>query len=177
MSTELTVPEKLGPAMAALNPRQRGFVIAFCTMAEPDATNAARAAGYVDNGKTGIRVLGHRLLHSENVRQAILEFARNMVGTEGLMVGLQAIMAVARNPQAKDHAKAALALMNRGGLHEVVERHNTHHIILTEQEKVEEIKQLAQFLGQDPSKFLGTTTIDADFHEVPPGLEGLEDLL
>lgn len=178
MST-LTIPSsiegKFGPAMQALNPRQQAFVMAFFAMADPEAVHAARAAGYKMDGNPGsIRVQAHALMHSDKIQAAMLEWAQRQVRGAGLAIGLKAILKIAGNAQHKDQAKAAIALMNRAGMHEIVERKNTHEIILSEKEKIEEIKQLALFLGHDPATLIGTITLSQGEYEPVP--EGLEDV-
>ena len=59
---ETAPDESWGPAMAALNPKQRAFVLAYVLLTNADATAAARLAGYEDNGSgQSIRVQGFRL--------------------------------------------------------------------------------------------------------------------
>ncbi len=92
---------QLGPAMAALNERQRQFVYA---MFEPgrNYSDAARAAGYTDEG--GIRVQAHRLAHNPKVQAAMREEAENLIG--GVLPLAHASMVdILKNPAHQDHAK------------------------------------------------------------------------
>src|ERR1700676_29923 len=65
----------LGPAMQALNPRQRGFVMAKFDLGDhPSDVECARAAGY-DGTKQSVIVQAHRLAHSDKILAAIHEEA------------------------------------------------------------------------------------------------------
>ncbi len=127
---QLTVSaEALGPAMAALNPRQRAFVVAMFDLgADATYADAARRAGYPDDGGTSIRVQAHRLAHSDRVQAAFREEAEKMAA--GLLPLAHKMMAdIARNPAHPDHFKAvkhaqALAGVSPTQKHEVVHKHD-----------------------------------------------------
>lgn len=156
MNTDLVVmdADTLGPAMRALNPRQRAFVIAYCEMDKPSATEAARVAGYADNplsrdsdaGKGAIRVQAARLMQRQDVRAAMVEECRRRLAWD-LPVHMAAVKSIALNDQHRDQLKAALALMNRGGLPDVREVVHQHEITLTDQEKWQQIAEIYQKAG------------------------------
>ena len=75
------LPDRLGPRMAVLTDLQRKFCWLMAGGME-NASGAARAAGYTDNGslkdngKSGIRVLAHRLMQDPRILDAIEECGR-----------------------------------------------------------------------------------------------------
>jgi hypothetical protein len=128
----LTVPnstETVGPAMQALNERQRAFVAAmFDIGVNATYTDAARRAGYPDDGGGSIRVQAHRLAHSDKIQAAFREEAERRV-TALLPTAHGGIAAILANPSHPDHFKAikhtqALAGFAPTQKHEVVHKHD-----------------------------------------------------
>lgn len=67
---------ELGPAMKALNPRQRGFVMAKFDLGDhPTDTECAYAAGFTSSTPNGMHVQAHRLAMNSKVQAAIREEA------------------------------------------------------------------------------------------------------
>lgn len=163
MSTELTEIVEYGPAMNALRPQHRGFVVAYCTNG-CNATDAARAAGYTDTGTGAIKVQAHRTLHRSDVRAAIREWTIAAVQAK-LPIYKQLLDEVAENPQHKDQTKAILALMDRGGMPAVVERNTNVNITLTTNEKIAQIKELAERNGIPLQQVLGNV-VEGEFKDV-----------
>ena len=154
----------LGPAMQALNDRQRAFVVALFALGCCDPVEAARAAGYPDNGKTGIRVQAHRLAHHPKVQAAIDEWQKR--GSKALVpFATKNIVAIASGAQHKDQLKANLALLAMGGHGPVTESRVTHEVVLTRQEQIAQIREFARELGHNPDEYLGRV-IDVDFKEI-----------
>jgi hypothetical protein len=56
--------------------------------------------------------------------------------------------------------------LNRAGLVEVSESKHTVEVVLTRQEKIREIKSLAEQMGVDPKTLLGNNVTDAEFEEI-----------
>ena len=130
--------ESWGPAMAALNPKQRAFCLAYVLQTNAEATAAARLAGYEDNGSgQSIRVQGFRLTHNAKVLAAIREVVTAR-GSKNLPVYVNALERVAANDQHKDQVRAIDMLLTRGGLPEITERNVNVNVTLTEAEKVSE---------------------------------------
>ena len=156
--TTITMDMKLGPAMAALNGRQRGFVIAFCAQGGKDATAAASAAGYEGKG-SALRFQAYRLVHSEAIQAAIHEEVTKR--QQAVAVRTQAnIEAIANNPDAKNHFEANKLLLALAG-HTPVNR--SEHIVtheLSTADMVEKIRQLGAVLGENVVKALLPPTID-----------------
>lgn len=162
----------LGPAMRAILPRHRLFVIACLDSGvKIDFTRAARIAGYA-RGKPGdstLRVRGHRLAHSPKIQAAILEESQKRLQA-GTMAATGLLMKIVADPkeETKDRLKAAQMVLDRGGLgsvtvHKVDVTHTDNRI-----EKVAKIVELARLMGQDPKQLLGSLAdvTDADFEMV-----------
>lgn len=167
---EIPGPDSLGPCMNALSDRERAFVIALYALACRDPVDAARAAGYTDNANGAIRVAAHRLMHRDTIQAAILEEGKRRM--KGLMpVAMKHLGDIIENPQHKQQVAAIFGVLNRGGLHEVSEAKHVHEIVMTRDQKIEEIKQFATQLGIDPRKLLGRV-VDAEFEEIPLAPDG-----
>jgi phage terminase small subunit len=89
--------EEHGPAMRGLTERQRNFVMAALADPEGNPTDWARLSGYTDNGKTGIRVLAHRLMRDPRIEAAIVEIARSHFTTGGAALAANNLLRIARN--------------------------------------------------------------------------------
>lgn len=164
----LEVP--FGPAMEALNERQRGFVIAYCTMGYADKTAAARAAGYKEspNGR-GLSTQAQALMHNPRIQAAVVEFGKARLH-EMLPNALKALEDIVNQPGHKKQLDAARVIMNRAGLQERMIVEHTGEILLSAKEKVMEIKQMAKLLGLKPEDVLGQIT-DVEFEDVPAEAE------
>ena len=170
----------LGPAMLALTPRQRAFVVAMLDLPGIDHTAAAERAGYSATSRNSLRVQAHHLLHDEKILDAIQEESRRRLNSSTILA-VSVLMEIASNTvlQPKDRLKAAQAILNRTGFNEKTEHHvKVEHRDATEEAMVERIKKFAGVLGLDAKLLLGQAgVVDAEFHEVETSTEGLEDLL
>lgn len=109
----------LGPKMLACSEKERAFVIAYVADGRENGSDAARAAGYVDNDNGAIRVRAHALLHRDRVLEAIEEVGRKVFrGQFGLAVN--ANRRLLENSDHPDHHKAVQATLSRLGLAEKV---------------------------------------------------------
>lgn len=165
MRQTLLIPTKVefevGPALSALNERQRNFCIAYMSNGGKGA-EAARVAGYSDKSEA-CRVRACELLQHPRVQAAMKELG------DAAFVGmvpeaLAAIRAIANNPQHVKQLDAAKYAMTQAGYREV--REINHNITITDEEKVERIKLLAARLGRDPKEFLGENAIDVEFEDI-----------
>ena len=182
MRSEITLTQKMrfGPAMSALTERRRSFVVALNNAGGKNATEAARAAGYLDSGSGSIRVTANHLLHDPNVQAAIIEDAKaRLVGD--IHATLLGIDEIAGDPSHKDRLKALTTKLHHAGMIEKTIQQMEVSVNVTYEQKVDELKRLAIATGRDPVKYLaekGITITDAEFEEVAPtndipGLEGL----
>jgi phage terminase small subunit len=145
-----------GPAMLRLNERQRTFVRLYLDYPTVSPTNLARMVGYTDR-TNAIRVVAHRLMHSDKVLAAIQEEIGHRFRTDAA-IGRAIVAQIALTDGHPQQFKAALALLDRGGFAVkseqlvVVEKHD-----LTGKALLERIKALADKHGLDPARFLGSS--------------------
>lgn len=169
----IVVPDDgCGPAMLALSPAQRAFVYARvhfgCTN-----TDAARRAGYSDSPGGGAKVTAYRLAHSEAVIAAMVEESRKVLVGQGPQ-SIKTLVDIRddKAEDAKDRLKAAIELLNRGGLQAVSEHHvSVEHHHMTDAQKDQRILALAKELGLPDAEarklLVSPEVIDAEFEEVP----------
>lgn len=165
--------------MLDLNERQRAFVIAMVEMGGINYTRAAIAAGYGGGNYDAASVQGNRLAHDERILTAIHEesFRRLRSGT---IMAVQTLLEIASDTASenKDRLKACEMILNRGGLPASTEHTiKVEHHDMTDQVKIERIRQLAIKQGIDPVKLLGSAghTIDAEFTSIDPKCDKVED--
>jgi hypothetical protein len=169
----IVVPEEgCGPAMLALTPAQRAFVVAKvhfgCTNAE-----AARRAGYSKSQPSDAKVTAYRLAHSENIIAAIVEESRKVMAGEGPR-SIKTLVEIrdSKSGEAKDRIKAAIELLNRGGLNAVSEHHHVVEHTMTDAQKDRRILELAKELGLPDTEarklLIAPEAVDAEFTEVEP---------
>ncbi len=120
------ISDNLGPAMSALNERQRAFVVAMFDLG-PKGTyaEAARQAGYPDNDTGYIRLAAHRMAHNEKVQAALREEAGRRA--TGLLPLANAMMHnIMSDPAHPDHLKALKHMQAIGGLQPVAKIEVVH---------------------------------------------------
>ena len=176
---------RLGPAMDALNDRQRQFVLALiqtgCSKAK-----AAELAGY-KGGSDTLKARGWRLAHDARVQSAMHEEAQKLIRSTSVMaISVIEKLALDKTVKPEVRLKAATELLNRSGLHAHTEHKVTVERRLEGPALVDRIQKLAETLGVDPRKLLGANYTDAEFQVVTPArtdaapalsAAGLEDLL
>lgn len=160
--------ELMGPAMRALNERQRMFVCALSVYGGEQA-EAYRAAGYAVTNDNSAGAAASRLANSAMVVEAIKEEAlRRLDSSSTLAVSTLVELASYKNPDSKVRIKAANSLLDRiSGFAGKTE----HKIIVkddrTTAELIQFIKQTAIANGLDPMKLLGMDKIvEAEYTEV-----------
>ncbi len=162
-------PEEWGPAMAALNPRQRSFVLALCTNgAKPK--QAARTAGY-RGGEESLATQGYRMTHSSpRVQAAIIEVCQ--AGSKEMAPRLlYELHRMATGGAKKEDVKlrAIVAGLAHAGMAPALNVHHEHAHVISYDEKILEIQRLARLVGDDPSeavKGLAPPVTDVEFEEV-----------
>ena len=164
---------EMGPKMSALTERQQRFVVALALQGSRDFTAAARSAGYSPDKPTVAQVTGSRLAHDPRIQEAMFEYAQRQMQTGGL-IAVDIVMDIATNPQHKDQLKAAVALLDRTGLHAKSE----HKVTVEDVSKTDEAmvarflhlaKQNKMPIEQIRATLEGTgVVLDADFTVVEP---------
>ena len=171
MRKEITLTQTMtfGPAMSALNDRQRAFVVALNNAGGKNATEAARSAGYADDGGASIRNHGNWLLHNPNIQAAIVEDARARIAGD-LHATLDIIDDIANNPQHKDRLAAAKVKLHHAGMVEITKVQHEGTVTVTFDQKLERYKALLAQTGGEPDKALAPF-IEGEFTEVEPDEE------
>lgn len=182
---------ELGKAMAAIEPKQRAFVMAYVENATGNAAQAARAAGYgstsetEEQARTAAKVAGWRLIHDQKVLAAVRELAQAHMEANAFKAA-SVLVEIAEDPTHKDRLKAAELLMNRAGMLVVAESKVVHeHRIEKRDTILERIQQIASKNGLNMEAILaarGQAALpapvqDATFEDITPSSDGLEDLL
>jgi len=171
-------PESLGPAMLALHPKARMFVIALVEYGG-DATKAAAHAGYSANGNLQ-SVMACRNMANPKVLAAIREEADKRI-RGGALLGASTLIQLTMSADTDSvKLKAAVELLNRTGLSFVQKHEVVHKDERSDRELEAYITMIARKHGLTPASLLGydpdKETIEGEFEEVN-GSEGLEDLL
>ncbi len=179
------VQESLGPAMQALTPMQRRYVLALIEPQKPGAdgmngTAAAEAAGYQGDRKK-LAEIGSRLRHNPKVVAAIHEEAlKHLMGARLLATRVLTEIAGDVTQKGADRLKAADMILNRTGIIEETKS----EVVVTHRrdpkEVIGDIVQMAKKLNLDPKQLLGAhgIVIDAEFEVIEVGSTlGLEDIL
>jgi phage terminase small subunit len=183
---------KLGPAMLALNERQRLFVTYMVETGSANATRAAAFAGYSAENHNALRVTAHRLAHDEKVLAALHEEASRRMRASAILA-VSELTRIAGDPTHKDQVRAIAMVLDRSGLHATSEHKMTvEHTDLDNQAMVKGIVEMCRQIGLDPRAMLGKVdglVIDAEYQIVAPparqiepvrnsgSTAGLEDLL
>lgn len=156
---EIAKPEtwgELGPAMKALNERQRAFVRFFVTEKPGYAalTRAYRKAGYGKNSKAAtLSKDAHHMSRDERIIAAIAEESRKVIRVAHPEAAA-ALLNMIRDPAHRDHARAVMGLLDR--VDPVQTKHSidvTHRTIDPDQEALEEMRA-ARKLGATRDKLL-----------------------
>lgn len=154
-----------GPAFQSLNERQRKFVLAMASDPYGSQADWARAAGYSDVSDAA-KVRGCLLMQDSRVEAAAFEIARATLGTMGPLIATQVLLRAAANPKHPQQVKAAELIANRVGLQERQEIH-VKHTDLTGEALMARLTAVAERLGLDAQKLIGSNVIDAEATEVP----------
>jgi hypothetical protein len=114
-----TEPE-MGPAMRALVPKQRLFVLAMLSDPGGFQGNWAEAAGYSTKGDSH-HVTACRMMQDPRIIAASQEVARQHLGGNGPVLAARNLINIAKNEKHPKHYEASLAILNRTGMSEKTE--------------------------------------------------------
>lgn len=168
--TAITLADEFGPAMQALTVKEQMFVcLLFAGLGS--VTQAAQDAGYQSINRKALSVLAHRLLHRQDIGQAVIEESKRR--TTFLMPKAQrALENLLDNPQHVDHFKAIKMTREESGLSAAVRKIvdvNVNFNDMSQTDKVRHIVAFAAKKGIDPKTLLGydplVETVDAEFEE------------
>ena len=156
-------------AMAALLPKQRGFVEAMVRGgASPRFVyQAAAMAGYSEDH-------GWILMKMPKILAALREEAAKHL-LQGALIGAKVLVEIATDSSHKDRFKAAKELLGHSGFTVTQEQKITvEHVNSETRELIKEISDFAKATGLDAKQLLGSIGIsreepvDAEFAEVGP---------
>lgn len=168
----MTSDEELGPEMAALNERQRRFVMAMIETPGITQGGAAEMAGYSTSSDGLLRKTGHFLAHHPAVQAAIRAEAGKRLHSASLLAANVVVMMLTDDKvPAKEKLRAAGMLLDRTGFAAV------QKIDVTRKDEsggavLDQIKLLAQRLGLPVQQLLGKSAapvVDGEFSEVSDG--------
>lgn len=111
-----------GPAMSALNPRQRVFIEQYLNNGGVNAQDAARKAGYDKGSQGSLDVQAYRLIRDKKVLAGLREETLKRMNSFGPEM-FEVIVGIARDPAAPagERRKSAEAVLDRIGLQAVSE--------------------------------------------------------
>jgi len=126
--------EELGPAMLALSPMRRRFVMELATgpSGYGSECRAARAAGYAADDDQTLRTAASKILHNAKVQEALREVGGKLIRASAFSA-IRQTERIANDFEHRDCLKACLALMDRGGF--AVE---THHTVTVEHKSLDD---------------------------------------
>ncbi len=159
--------ETLGPAMRALNERQRAFVWAIVQTPGISYADAARQAGYVGKGEgekalNVEKAMGHRLAHLPSVIAAMHEVAGKHLRM-GALAAARELVAAAGDPKHQNHKRAVESVLDRTGFApqtKVAVDHQHQHLHarldgMSPEAMTCRILELCQKMGANPEIILG----------------------
>lgn len=149
---------EFGPAMKALaSDRQRAFVYALVKNGGKNYQRSFLEAGYTAGTNNTAAANAHRLAHDARVQEAVREEAQRQMGAAGIAATsfLTAILNEDIPAKPAIRMKAALAIMDRTGLHPTTEHKVTVEKQMSHEEKQAHALRMAQALGIDIKKLLG----------------------
>lgn len=155
-------PEEFGPAMSALDDRQRAFVLALLEMGNENHGKAAKLAGYGNEASTPnyLYMQGHRVANNPKVREAMAEEARRRLdGNAWVAIGVVAEIMTNEKAANKDRLKAAEIVLNRTGFHAKTETLVKVEDVTTEAQ-IQRVLNMTKVLGLDPKPMLESIGIE-----------------
>lgn len=171
-------PVEMPEHVRDLTDKQRLFVEAMIETGGFHPKQCAAAAGYSDGpSATGLAVAAYNLMRNPKIIVALRHETDAKLRFH-IMAGASALVEIAQDKMHKDRFKAADALLTRGGL--VVE-HKQEIVVRKEStmnERIANIRLMAEKLGLDPAALLGQAgvIVDAEFTEVTDVVSSSEDL-
>jgi phage terminase small subunit len=181
MTSEIATIEDLGPAMAALTPKQRAYTTALL-----DNGGNQTAAALTMNPEmtvTSARTTGSQLARHPKIIAALKEEADKRVRV-GAPLAIDVMLEIMQTPGHKDRFRAAVEVANRSGLLVIQQVEHIHDHRHTAPEMIAKIEAMARQLKLDPVQLLGSVgistkssravkaePIDTEFTEVLPERE------
>ena len=176
MASDLINPGDLpeyGPAMQALSPMMRAFVLALLDQRRRNNTAAARRAGYSGDSPVSLRVTGHRLAHDARVIAALHEEAGKRLETAAHIAAAVAVGVMTdKDATHKDKLKAAGMVLDRTG-YGASQTINVNKTVVRKMDLPAAAAKIAEFRQKFPEHFarivggnVPAPVIDGEFSEV-----------
>lgn len=163
---------RLGPAMKELNPRQQAVVHYLLDTGSDNFSEAARAAGYSQDGSDGaLRVTAHRLKQDPRIDAAIIEEGKRRMG-HSLPVFLKTIRTIGGDIAHKDALKAATTGAAMSGVSAISVSKSENHVI-HHGSMMDDVRAMATLLGVDAEELLRGRM--KDITPEPPQIEHHSD--
>ena len=148
-----------GPAMLALTPRQRAFVLALYELPATRGSLAAAAAraGYSSKNKKSLNQMAHALWNSDKIRRAFQETGYRYIGHTAVQA-IKAAKELIYRPEHPDHLRACRMFIDRGWPLETLSK---QQIDVTHTQRVELdpriLMRLAEQLNVPLEKLMGAS--------------------
>lgn len=159
-----------GPAMRALNKKQRDFVLALYRV-KPGHGAQVRAAklaryGTPTSSAESLATLASRLIHDEKIQLALREHDQKVLRAAAPRA-LRALHGLVEDPGHRDHARGIAMVLDR--VHPVEQTHRIdiraqHQHVITDPARVlARIREIAGRVGLDPDVM---APIDAEYEDI-----------
>jgi phage terminase small subunit len=156
-----------GPAMNALNDRQRKFVMAWNNSGYSNASECARAAGYFDAGNGAIAVQAHSLLHNPRIQAAVIEDAKARL-TGDLGSTWDEVDKIAKNPQHTRQLDALKLKLTHAGM---IEKTAIEHQITVSPTLEQQIDELIRIKGRENVDPRYLRVLEGEYKDITPSSE------
>lgn len=171
--------DTLGPAMLALKPAQRRFVLG--KLSGLKNLEAIRDAGYKGSDTT-LAPQASKMTHDPRIMAAIREVSNSLGVVEGIPTALRALIDIAGDVtrEAKDRNTASKELLDRFGFSAKTEHNVTVATMnLTPEAVAAQLAQFAEKFGHDPVKVIDSVSVvEGEFEDVKEfDPDSIEDLL
>jgi phage terminase small subunit len=167
-----------GPAMKALNEKQRRFVLALYQVKPGHGAQvrAARLAGYgtPNSSAASWAALASRLIHDEKIQAALREHDQKVLRAAAPRA-LRALHGMVEDPDHKDHARAVGMVLDRTHPVETVHhvRSEQRHVVVASEEVLARIRAIAGAVGLDADAM--PAIIEADYQDITDEANGESD--
>jgi hypothetical protein len=152
---------EMGPAMRALVPKQRLFVLAMLSDPGGFQGSWAEAAGYSTKGDSH-HVVACRLMQDPRIIAASQEVARQHLGGNGPVLAARNLINIAKNEKHPKHYEASLAILNRTGMSEKTEHTVRVEHATDDRSMLELCRRMAAEMGIPLEMLIGANTIDGE---------------
>jgi hypothetical protein len=149
---------EMGPAMRALVPKQRLFVLAMLSDPGGFQGSWAEAAGYSTKGDSH-HVTACRMMQDPRIIAASQEVARQHLGGNGPVLAARNLINIAKNEKHPKHYEASLAILNRTGMSEKTEHTVRVEHATDDRSMIELCRRMAAEMGIPLEMLIGANQV------------------